>query len=472
MNQRRRSFLRYTLMIIDAAVIVLSYLFTYYLRDKLFTFGLDDLAPFPVYFNLMGTVLIVWMILLRLFRNYDFLRGHRLVSAWRICRNLIPVELVGLGALAMGLFFIRDTVISRTFLMTFAGINYVLMVAAKLLFRVYFYRLQKKDRYHRKVLLLGNKRAVEQFQATARTTPELLLNATVEPRFALPVEEHLSDEERQRFFDDVLDYVTKNVVDEVVLAYSDLRLQELAPLISDCHRMGLMVNIVLDFSGIEYTRSEVDTVGPFNIVSFQSYDFSPLQRFVKHTIDYAIGLVGFLAFLVIFLVVAPAIKLDSPGPIFFVQPRKGKNGRDFNLVKFRTMAVDAEARKAELMEQNEMQGHMFKIARDPRITRVGKILRKTSLDEFPQFLNVLKGDMSIVGTRPPTAEEFLQYEKHHRRRLSVAPGITGMWQVSGRNRIDDFEEIVKLDTWYIDHWSVWLDLRIIFKTLFVLLSGR
>ena len=159
------------------------------------------------------------------------------------------------------------------------------------------------------------------------------------------------------------------------------------------------------------------------------------------------------------------IYFEDHGPVIFKQKRVGRNGRYFYMYKFRSMYTDAEERKKDLMSQNEMNGFMFKMENDPRVTKVGKFLRKTSLDEFPQFFNVLKGDMSLVGTRPPTVDEFKQYETHHKRRLSIKPGITGMWQVSGRSNITDFEEIVRLDTYYIDNWSVGMDLHILFKTI-------
>ena len=161
----------------------------------------------------------------------------------------------------------------------------------------------------------------------------------------------------------------------------------------------------------------------------------------------------------------PIIKLDSPGPVFFAQKRVGRNGRIFRMYKFRSMYIDAEERKKELMAQNEMNGLMFKMEDDPRITKVGKFLRKTSLDEFPQFINILKGDMSLVGTRPPTLDEFEQYKTYHKKRLSFRPGLTGMWQVSGRSDITDFEEIVRLDVEYINNWSVSLDIKILIKTV-------
>ena len=155
--------------------------------------------------------------------------------------------------------------------------------------------------------------------------------------------------------------------------------------------------------------------------------------------------------------------------LFFKQKRVGLNGRVFSIYKLRSMYVDAEQRKQELMAKNKMQGLMFKMDDDPRITRVGRFIRRTSIDELPQFWNVLRGDMSLVGTRPPTLDEYEQYDSHHKRRLSMKPGITGLWQVSGRSDIQDFEEVVKLDVAYIDHWSLALDMRILFKTVGVVL---
>lgn len=165
---------------------------------------------------------------------------------------------------------------------------------------------------------------------------------------------------------------------------------------------------------------------------------------------------------------APILKLESPGPLVFKQKRVGKNGRYFYIYKFRSMYKDAEERKAALMEKNEMKGLMFKMTDDPRVTKVGKFIRATSIDELPQFWNILKGDMSLVGTRPPTVDEFQQYEARHKRRLSMKPGLTGMWQVSGRSNIEDFEEVVRMDLDYIDNWSLQLDAKIILKTIVVI----
>lgn len=204
--------------------------------------------------------------------------------------------------------------------------------------------------------------------------------------------------------------------------------------------------------------------------SLYSVDYG--RRLIKRLMDIVGGIVGLLITAVFTPFIAAAIKLDSKGPVFFSQIRIGKNGRRFKIYKFRSMYVDAEKRKQELMDKNEMKGLMFKMEDDPRITKVGRFIRKTSMDELPQFYNVLKGDMSLVGTRPPTEDEFKQYSLYYRRRLCMTPGLTGMWQVSGRSDIEEFEEVVKLDLEYIDNWSLGLDIKILFKTIWVIFTGR
>jgi exopolysaccharide biosynthesis polyprenyl glycosylphosphotransferase len=185
---------------------------------------------------------------------------------------------------------------------------------------------------------------------------------------------------------------------------------------------------------------------------------------IKRYIDVVGAGIGLMLTGLVSVVVAPLIYIESPGPIFFSQNRVGQNGRIFKCFKFRSMFADAEQRKKELMAKNEMKGFMFKMTNDPRITRIGKFIRATSIDELPQFWNVLKGEMSLVGTRPPTIDEVKNYSTSHHKRLCIKPGLTGMWQVSGRSSIRDFEDVVKLDTHYIDNWSLSLDLKLILKT--------
>jgi exopolysaccharide biosynthesis polyprenyl glycosylphosphotransferase len=269
-------------------------------------------------------------------------------------------------------------------------------------------------------------------------------------------------------YEDALEYAKVNIVDEVYINVSYVTGNSLRNFIMEFERMGITVylniNILEKFEGFD---KQVTMYGSFPVISFCAKTFEENKMLVKRAIDIAGAIVGLLITAVITVFVAPAILIESPGPLFFKQKRVGKNGRYFYMYKFRSMYKDAEERKKALMEQNEMKGLMFKMTDDPRITKVGKFIRATSIDELPQFFNVLKGDMSLVGTRPPTVDEFMQYAGYHKRRLSIKPGITGLWQVSGRSNIEDFEEVVKLDLEYIDNWSIALDIKILLKTVLV-----
>ena len=207
-------------------------------------------------------------------------------------------------------------------------------------------------------------------------------------------------------------------------------------------------------------------------LSYSHDSMGSCQRAVKRVADFVCALLGLVVLSPLYLVIMFIMKIQHNGPVFFSQERIGYGGRPFHIYKFRSMYQDAEERLKDLQSQNEVEGLMFKMENDPRITKVGRFIRKTSLDEFPQFLNILKGDMSLVGTRPPTEREFEQYDEHYRRRLSMTPGLTGLWQVSGRSDIDNFDDVVKLDLQYIDNWSLSLDFKILLQTVGVVLFHK
>jgi exopolysaccharide biosynthesis polyprenyl glycosylphosphotransferase len=271
-------------------------------------------------------------------------------------------------------------------------------------------------------------------------------------------------------FDGIL---SKYEIDEVVFALPKVYPIKLEKLLQKCEVMGIAVKIVPGlFDPYLHHRLRVELLVDIPMLSSSSGSISAAGWFYKRVLDVIGGLVGCMLLLFLYPIVALMIKMDSPGPVLFRQVRIGRNGRQFHLYKFRTMVVGAEARKSELLKLNEMKGPMFKVEDDPRITRVGRFLRKTSLDEFPQFINVLRGEMSLVGTRPPTPGEVQQYEDWHRRRISTTPGITGLWQISGRNKISDFVEVVKLDLEYIDNWRFTRDLWILWKTVWIVLERK
>ena len=270
-----------------------------------------------------------------------------------------------------------------------------------------------------------------------------------------------------------VNYLCQNWVDEVITCYNNNE-DVINPILEDCREMGIAVHIALTKCGIEGAKRRIENVGGYTVVTNYITSASNRQIFLKRLMDICGGIVGCLITLILFLFVAPAIYIKSPGPIFFSQIRVGKNGKKFRIYKFRSMYMDAEERKKELMKQNKVKdGMMFKMDHDPRIIKgVGNFIRKTSIDEFPQFFNVLKGDMSLVGTRPPTVDEWEKYNKHHRRRMAIKPGLTGMWQISGRSSITDFDEVVALDTKYIAEWNIGLDIKILFKTVGVIFTGK
>ena len=253
-----------------------------------------------------------------------------------------------------------------------------------------------------------------------------------------------------------------------------------AHLLESCREMGIAVHVSLDFLTEQSNERVAEKFAGGAVITESLKIVSPQQAFVKRAMDIFGALIGLFVTACLTVIVGPAIYLSDPGPIFFSQPRIGKNGRVFKLYKFRSMYQDAETRKQELWDKNTMDGFMFKMDDDPRILGsgpdgkrhgVGWFLRKYSIDEFPQFWNVLRGELSLVGTRPPLVEEWERYKPHHRARMSVRPGITGLWQVSGRNQIKDFDEVVALDMKYIQTWSVSGDIRIILKTFQAVLSG-
>lgn len=272
--------------------------------------------------------------------------------------------------------------------------------------------------------------------------------------------------------EDFEELIHEHYIDQVyIIQKRDMELPFTQKYVDLCIDMGVTVRLIVDFYKRRRANSYVSTVGTYPVITYHTVSLNTYEQVVKRLVDILGGFVGCVLFAPIMLVTAIAIKIDSPGPVFFKQVRVGQNGRHFKIYKFRSMYIDAEERKKELMAQNEIDGGiMFKMKDDPRITRVGKFIRKFSIDELPQFFNVLLGSMSLVGTRPPTVDEVEKYARKHWRRISIKPGLTGMWQVSGRSNITDFEEIVEMDVEYIDNWSLFMDIRLIFKTVWVVLK--
>lgn len=333
--------------------------------------------------------------------------------------------------------------------------------------KFYLHRRYSNIKYARQIVVATNRKAAEQMIHTI--TESAIRNYQFFGLVILDqsmVGEKINNVTVSADKDSMMSYVKDHVVDEVFINLPD-ESEETLLLARQLLDAGVTVHIYMEEAYRSLPNRSMGNVFGYNVLTTTISPISFRQSLGKRLMDIAGGVIGCLITAILTVIIGPIIFIKSPGPIFFSQIRVGKRGREFKIYKFRSMYMDAEERKKELMEQNKIgSGLMFKINDDPRIIKgIGNFIRKTSLDEFPQFWNVLKGDMSMVGTRPPTVDEYARYSPHHKRRLTMLPGITGLWQVSGRSEITDFEEVVRLDTEYIENWSLDQDVKIILKTI-------
>jgi exopolysaccharide biosynthesis polyprenyl glycosylphosphotransferase len=264
---------------------------------------------------------------------------------------------------------------------------------------------------------------------------------------------------------------TELQADRVIVALPAARHQEIMQVLDQCQENGVGLSLVPDLFELRLSHVSMDTVAGIPLLELREARIGLGNLFVKRALDIALSTIGLVGLLPVLSLLALAIKLDSAGPVFYAQTRLGKDGNPFQCLKFRSMQEGADQQQADLEHLNEAQGPIFKMRDDPRLTRVGRFLRRMSLDEVPQLLNVLRGEMSLVGPRPPLPSEVERYEEWHHRRLEVVPGITGLWQVSGRSELS-FDEMVMLDIYYIENWSLTLDIQIIARTLPTVLAAR
>ncbi len=273
-------------------------------------------------------------------------------------------------------------------------------------------------------------------------------------------------------YKDIKEIVREHQVEEVIIAIERSETDTIDKIIASLEETSVMIKIIPIMQDILLGSVKLSGIWHAPLIEI-SPDLMPAwQQSLKRLMDILVSIIAIILLIPVYILTAIGVKMSSSGPVFYSQERIGLRGKPFKMYKFRSMYIDAEERKKELEKQNEMNGLMFKMENDPRVTKVGKFLRKTSLDEFPQFFNIFKGDMSMVGTRPPTEEEFSHYNMYYRRRMSMTPGLTGMWQVNGRSEVEDFDDVVKYDLEYIDNWSLSLDCKILWKTISVVFRHK
>ncbi|HEV8630625.1 MAG TPA: sugar transferase [Thermoanaerobaculia bacterium] len=435
-----------------------------------------ELYALRFYLPLLPVALSVWGLLLLRFRRY---RSHRTTPLLREAWEVVQVSGAAMVAFTLLLYVLRldermlpQDRVSRAWLLLFALLACLLLLAEKVLVRVIARYVRSHGLNYRTMLLVGTGPSA---QALARSIHEhawwgFRLLGCVEVNSAsgrrvvggLPVLGHVADVPR---------ILQELIIDDVVFAVGHRELQDLEGLSLALHEQGIRTFFALDFFPHAQAKAELTEIDGIPMLTYANAPTNPLLLAGKRSLDVALSSLILLLALPIIAAVTLAIRLTSHGRVLFRQTRCGLNGRRFTLYKFRTMTEDAEERLADLRHLNEMDGPVFKVRDDPRVTPLGRILRKFSLDELPQLWNVLRGDMSLVGPRPPIPEEVASYERWQRRRLSMKPGLTCLWQVNGRNQLD-FASWMELDLEYIDSWSLSLDFKILLKTIPVVLSGR
>jgi len=457
------------LLIVDLCCIIMSFLLATWIRYG----GITREWFNNVYGVAFAILLLLYIVIYYLFDTYSnlFKRGllEELIAVIKINCWLAVILTVVMYLYQEGASY------SRFFFLCFFSLNILITYVARQYYKVLLLAVYKKSSSSNKIMVITTSDQAKNVLTRIKSENEWEYQIT----YLTILDKHMVGQsiegiEVKADFIDMFEVAKQQVLDGVFIHIPnnsplDLDLEET---ILEFENMGMTVNLSINTFGLKIHEKIVQEMSGYHVLTFSSRLFNETQMQLKRIMDMVGGLVGCLLTVILTIMIAPAILIESPGPIFFSQLRVGKNGRRFKIYKFRSMFMDAEARKVELMAQNEMNGFMFKLSDDPRVTKVGKFLRKTSLDEFPQFFNILKGDMSLVGTRPPTEAEFLQYEGRHKRRLALKSGLTGLWQVSGRSDITDFEDVVKMDLEYIDNWSFKMDLKILLKTVGVVLFGR
>ncbi len=472
MHRERLSGLAAFSVVTDAVILFVAFFaahflvnaFKQYLPDPSLAKQLFDLGHYGWLFVID---LFASLVLLYLFGFYTF---GRTLSYVDILINLAKMVVLAFLLLIAWLFVARIQDVSRLLLGAYALVKLLFLLMEKAAVKAILAKLQEHGYNRINALVIGAGDQAAAFVRRLRDRPELgyqIVGVLADQPAAgtvegVPLVGHVGD---------LYDLLTRHSVDEVFFALPIEEATNINEMVFACEEVGVRFSVIADWFKPNIARTSLRNLDDIPLLTFSTTPSQIGQLLLKALLDRVAAAAGLVILSPLLAGIAAAIKLTSKGPVFFVQQRSGLNGRVFNFYKFRTMVENAEELKEQLAAQNEMSGPVFKMANDPRVTRVGYWLRKYSLDELPQLINVVKGEMSLVGPRPPIPAEVAKYERWQRRRLSMKPGLTCFWQIGGRNEID-FDEWMELDLRYIDNWSLKLDLLILLKTIPVVLSAK
>jgi len=456
-----------TVFLLDVLLTIITFLFSFLGRD---IFLVDSEADIYSHLFLVPLLLVLLLGSLSYFGGYRRPFEMTLFNyGWAILRSTA----VAVGVLLSLLFFFEIQYVSRFVILIFAVFELFVLLAIRAVVIWNFKNSIEGGKKSLRVLIVGTQaracQLADQLQKRSFLGVEIVGFVDPDPKC------RESNSDCRPFLgtvDNISDCLKKNVVDEVIVAITRSMLDDVEPIVIACEEEGITLRFMADVFNVEVARMSLAHVGRIPLLTMEPVAQDENQLFAKRVLDVVLTSCAMPLLLPLFLVVAIAIKLDSPGPVFFVQQRVGLRKHLFPMYKFRSMHVDAEERLAEIEHLNEAEGPIFKMANDPRVTRVGRFIRKSSIDELPQLFNVLRGEMSLVGPRPMSIRDVDLFDRGiQRRRFSVQPGLTGLWQVSGRSNLP-FDRWLELDLEYIDNWSFGLDLKILLKTIPVVLRSE
>ena len=458
----------------DLGVTCVAFVVAYLLRTLLVHFDffsrrLPGIYPFSHYLPLLAAFLITWAVVGYL---SSFYRDLELSNPIQLMLNIVSQLGVVLVVIYAGLYLFRRVDVSRTYVLLIGAVDFVLLVTGRAVtYSGMSWMRDRLKRYHYLLIVGCGPRAREMAALIEESRGMgLRLIGFVDPNSSDGSLQDLGGYRVHRI-EELSGILQQEVVDEIVFAVNMQELARLEPVMQHCADVGMRTRVQLEFLPAACSRIYLEKFRDVQLLSLSSAPDSELRLFFKRIFDAALSFAALIVFSPLLLCIAAMIRMTSPGPVLFRQTRCGLGGRRFMLYKFRSMINNAEQMRAELHQLNELDGPVFKISDDPRITAVGRWLRRLSLDELPQLWNILRGDMSFVGPRPAVPEEVEQYEDWQRRRLRMRPGLTCTWVLEGRNHVD-FNRWMQLDLTYIDNWSLWLDFKIFLRTIPIVLSGR
>ncbi|MDZ4786442.1 MAG: sugar transferase [bacterium] len=461
----------------DNIIVVLAFFIAYYGRSSLMfwnqTFDLnlpfagEILAPISSYYVILILALPIYNLSWTMLGAYD---RARIFSSFKLLQVFLSSSVLIFFFIAAGLFLLKLD-LSRAVIILFCSIVALSLTAERYLLRALLRYWNWRGRNLRNLVIVGLGEQAKKIQEEIKKRPELGINLI---GFAIFKDAPITIEQNFKIFRGTADLeeALKNfAIDEVIFTDVRSHLDDVENMIVACADQGVRTSLAADLFSVGMAKSEVSYFGGMPLIHYHTPPGDRWELAIKRVIDFIIASLLLVVILPILILITLGIRIMSPGPVIFKQKRVGLNGRIFSMYKFRSMIVGAENELQDLIDKNEMDGPVFKLSNDPRITSFGRLLRRFSLDELPQLFNVFRGDMSLVGPRPPVPSEVSQYQRRYRRRLSMRPGITCIWQVTGRNEIKDFETWMKLDLEYIDNWSLLMDLRILFKTIPAVIFG-